>query len=184
MGLFSFIGKAAKGIAHVVGGVAKTAVRIGTIGLRSGLLPVPGSSFLSALLAQKATPMSTTGGKLGSLARLGVSGIRAQSTVRPTAHVPGPAVLRLSPVLPGGAIATSRGPVARPTGAPPATFAGARTATGKRRKARSSSSSRRSSGKRTGRKRSTGRKLKFGSPAWRKKYLGHGKKRGRRKSHR
>lgn len=180
MGLFSFIGKAAKGIAHVVGGIAKTAVKVGTFGLRAGILPVPGGSFLSALLGQKASPMSTTGQKLGSIARLGVTGIRAQSTVRPAAHVPGPSVLRLSPVLPGGAVATARGPVARGTGAPPATFGGARTSKPGRR--RSSSSSRRSSGKRTGRKRSSGRKLKFGSPAWRKKYLGKSKKRGRRKS--
>lgn len=179
MGLFSFIGKAAKGIAHVIGGVAKTAVKVGSIGLRAGLLPVPGGSFLGALLGAKGSPMTTTAGKLGSIARLGVTGIRAQSTVRPSVSVPGPSVLRLSPVLPGGAVATSRGPTARSTGVPPATFGGGKISKpGRRRK---SSSSRRSSGKRTGRKRSTGRKLKFGSPAWRKKYLGHGKKR-RRKS--
>lgn len=77
------------------------------------------------------------------------------------------AILSSSPVMPGGGIATPQGIMAPGGGVPPLTFGkSSRGLGGKKR--------RRRKGKRTttrARRRSTGRKLKFGSPAWRKKYM-------------
>jgi len=73
----------------------------------------------------------------------------------------------LSPVMPGGGVATPSGVVGQMDN-PPRSYA---HRSSRRTKRRSSSSSRSHSTKRRSRKK--GRKLKFGSPAYRKKYLGH-----------
>lgn len=158
MGLFSFIGKAVKAVAGTAlgfipgGGVAKS------------LLGVAGH-----LLAHK-QPMASTGTKLSVAHSYGVPTLRAQ----PRPAIPGagyytPAVLRASPVMPGGGVASPQGIMAPGGGVPPASY-GKSGGGGKRK--RRSSSSRSSSRKRSGKKRgSGGRKLKFGSPAWRKKYM-------------
>ena len=175
MGLFSFVGKAIKGVAKVVGGVAKVA---GGLGL------IPGGGLIgkaAGILLQQKQPMSSTATKIqlrdprvmrGNIAQGGYAGqIRQTYGVRPP-----PAILRASPVMPGGAVATTRGIVAR-SASPPASFAGVSSgSSSKPRKRRKATS--------TGKKRRTrsGRKLKFGSPAWRKKYLGHGKRKRRRRA--
>lgn len=172
MGLFSFVGKA-------LGGIVKTAV---------GFIPGPAGSIARAglgLLSHKGGPGTSSSSKLHILGRyppniargnvtqggygggLVLPGI-AGSTRR---IMPSPAVLRLSPVLPGGAVATKNGPAPR-TSSPPTSYAGSARGTGKRKRSRKRSSAKSS------RKRSS-RKLKFGSPAWRKKYMK--KSRGRRK---
>jgi hypothetical protein len=184
MGLFGFLGKAVKGIGKAVGGVAK----IGLSLAGSGLLPIPGGGLLGkvagGLIAAKrplsnpkmalaGTAISILRGKNpgaspvfggGSLGARGLPVLRAST----------PRLQSNSPVLPGGAIATRAGPVSQ-AGTPPLNFSGSGTVKRKRRK-RSAKRSRASS-----RRRTRGRKLKFGSPAWRKKYLGHGRKRKRRR---
>jgi len=71
------------------------------------------------------------------------------------------AVLKASPVMPGGAVSTPGG-MRPPMVNPPARFSGSgRGGTRKLTRRRKATSS----------PRRKGRKLKFGSPAWRKKYL-------------
>jgi hypothetical protein len=170
VGLFSFVGKAIKGVGKLVGTAAKIA---------GGLGIIPGGGLIgkaaNILLASK-NPMSTTGTKLqlrsptfmrGNVTQGGYGGAARQTFgVRPPA-----AILRASPVMPGGAFATPSGMAPR-SAAPPAAYSGAGGAPKKRRKKTTRSTTKR-------RTRSKGRKLKFGSPAWRKKYLG---KRRRRKA--
>lgn len=182
MGLFSFVGKAVKGIAHIAGGV-----------LRSGLVPLPlggvAGRLLGGLLHAKA-PMGHGQLKL-SIPPLVLRG----KTYRPnvtigTSHgmVTRPTItaIRKSPVLPGGAIAHPRGVIPRPLGLQGS--AAALTASGKpkrrrhRRRSSSASSSSRRSHAGSGKRRTRKRRLKFGSPAWRKKYLGHGRKRRKRRA--
>ena len=74
-----------------------------------------------------------------------------------------------SPVMPGGGVATPWG-VAPQMGAPPAHYGGRGRKT-KRRRAHSTRT--RTRHRASSRKRSGGRKLKFGSAAYRKKYLRH-----------
>lgn len=98
--------------------------------------------------------------------------------VQPGASGPVPStadVLSSTPLMPGGAWATPQGvqPAAGPV--PPLWFGGNGTGGGGRRRKKSKSKARRAT---SSRKRS-GRKLKFGSPAWRKKYLS---KKGARKA--
>ena len=163
MGLFSFVGKAIGKIAGTAlglvpgGGIAKQALKLG-------------GGIVGHLLAHK-QPMSSTGTKLSVAHSYGVPTLRAQ----PRPGIPGsgyrtPAVLRASPVMPGGGVATSQGIMAPGGGLPPASYGGKSGAP--HRKKRKSTSARSSSRKRSGKKRgSGGRKLKFGSPAWRKKYM-------------
>ena len=178
MGLFSFLGKAVKGIGKVVGGVAKLGVGVGLGALKSGLLPVPFGGKVGAIasaLINSKRPMGTPSVKIGLGRGMGTPGIRGQPTggyARPVGYA-GPAVLRLSPVLPGGAVATRSGVAPRSSATPPASFGGSGGTP--KRKRRSTSSGRKRSTKR--RRTTRGRKLKFGSPAWRKKYLGHKRKR-------
>jgi len=75
--------------------------------------------------------------------------------------------LKATPVMPGGAVSTPSGMVA-PMVTPPSDYGGRRSPGGvrPRRKRKATTTTRRRK-----------RKLKFGSPAWRKKYA---KKRGRR----
>lgn len=164
MGFFSFIGK-------VIGGAAKVAANLAT-GNPLGAIKA-GIGTIGSLASHKATS-PTTATKINVLGRFSVPIARGNQTqgmgVTPLMT---PVLRRLSPVLPGGSIATPSGPVPSSASAPPLTYAGQGRGTGKRRRA---STSRRH----TSRKRSSGRRksrLKFGSPAFRKKYLGHGKKR-------
>jgi hypothetical protein len=163
VGLFSFLGKAVGKVAGTAlglipgGGIAKQALKLG-------------GGLVGHLLAHK-QPMSSHGTKLSVAHSYGVPTLRAQP--RPT--FPGlgygtPQVLRASPVMPGGGVATSAGIMAPGGGLPPASYA-AKSGGGRKRK-RKSTSARSSSRKRSGKKRGRGgRKLKFGSPAWRKKYM-------------
>lgn len=162
MGLFSFVGKALKGISKVAGfipGIGGTVSKItGTVG---------------NLLDHKA-PMSTTTAKLSAISRYG-GGAGAQGVVYMRGNAPQgaagalnqPQVLRASPVLPGGAVATASGPMGKAS-SPPRTYGGKRTSS-KRRK--STTRTKRKGG--TTKRRKGTRKLKFGSAAYRKKYLKH-----------
>lgn len=173
MGLFGFIGKAVKGIAGVVGGGLK---------LAGGLGLIPGGGLVGrlagTLLASK-RPMSSP--KLMSPTLSSPQLLRAKSPAMRAAGIlvsrsaSTPRLQQMSPVLPGGAIATRHGPIAA-TGTPPLSYSGSASPTRKRKR-------RKSSRARSGRKRArSGRRLKFGSPAWRKKYLKGGRKRRRRRA--
>jgi hypothetical protein len=162
--LFSFVGKALKTVSKVAGfvpGIGGTISKIAKVG--------------GNLLDHKrpmAKPMLTQ----PQVARGNVTQMGYGYT---------PQVLRATPVLPGGAVSTPSG--IRPAdGKPtPHRFTAAeraqRRAANKvyaremrsqgpmpgRRKKRTAATKRRS----TTRRKSSGRKLKFGSPAWRKKYM-------------
>lgn len=93
---------------------------------------------------------------------------------QPGAEGPLPAtsdVLSSTPTMPGGAWATPDGVIGATSSRPPLWFgAPVPGGSGTRRKRRRSSSKRKAKGSSSKRK-AKGRKLKFGSPAWRKKYL-------------
>ncbi len=175
MGLFGFIGKAVKGVGKLVGGAVKVGLGAATLASKLGL-PIPGGGLVGkiagSLLAAK-RPMSSpkTAGVITAYPTL----LRAKSpmTIVAGRMLSTPRLQQMSPVLPGGAIATRAGPTAA-TAHPPLSFSGAASPTRKRK--RKSSSRARSTTKRKRR----GRKLKFGSPAWRKKYMRKGRKRRRR----
>lgn len=177
MGLFGAIGRA-------IGGVAKGIGKVGGFALKSGLVPIPfggAAGRLAGALIHSKAPMSH------SVLKLHIPPLVARGkTLRPVVrigsvgHVTATA-LRKSPVLPGGAIATTRGPTPRPlTGAAPAGLLGGGTKRRRKRKATRERSMRRKSRSSSGGRRKRSRRLKFGSPAWRKKYLGHGRKRRKR----
>lgn len=160
MGLFSFIGKAVKGVAKIATGALK-------IGGALGILPGGGliGKVAGTLLGAK-QPMSTTALKFAvrspQVMRGNATQAGAGAWTTPTfGYRPPPSVLRLSPVMPGGAVATPSG-IAPRSASPPAAYTGGygRTKPKKRRKSTAKK-----------RRRSSGRKLKFGSPAWRKKYM-------------
>lgn len=157
MGLFSFIGKALKGVSKVAGfipGVGGTISKVtGTVG---------------GLLDHK-KPMNKPMLRDPRLAR--GNAVQSGWGVAMT-----PQVLRGTPIMPGGAISTPSGIVPSRGGAPPLSYAGGsrsrggalRGMTGATRRRKKRSSARRASG----RKRSTsGRRLKFGSAAWRARYM-------------
>lgn len=170
MGFFSFIGKAVKSVAHVVGSVAKVAAPLalgGPLGAVAGKL---GGGLIGSLLHSK-SPMSSTPLKINILgSNRSIPILRAKPGGAPMST---PRIAAASPVMPGGSIATAQGIMAPGGGLPPSTYGGSRSSGGKRR--RRSTSSRKSSRARTTTKRRgrKGRKLKFGSAAYRKKYLGH-----------
>lgn len=188
MGLF---GSIFKGVGKVFGGVAK----LGVGALRSGLIPLPlggtAGRLIGGLLHAK-SPMGHSALKLRIGQPLILRGKSA--TARVTVHtpngirtVPTLTALRRSPVMPGGAVATRSGVASRPMSGP-GLRGGSLTASGKpkrKRRRRASGTSRTSSrgsyssSRKSGRKK---RRLKFGSPAWRKKYLGHGRKRRKRRA--
>jgi len=181
MGLFGFVGKALGGIGKVLGGAVK--IGLGAAKVAGGLGLIPGGGLVGklagTLLAAK-RPMSspklmspTLGYPTLMRAKPGALLPMAQGILKRSVSTP--RLQQMSPVLPGGAIATRSGPTVA-NGVPPLNFSGS-TSTGRKRKKRRSSL-RRSGRKRSGRKR----RLKFGSPAWRKKYLGHGRKRRRRRA--
>jgi hypothetical protein len=165
VGLFSFLGNAVKKIA----GTALGLVPGGNIA--KGVLGVAGQ-----LLSHK-QPMGSAATKYQVARGYGIPTLRAQPRPVLPGGITTAAARRASPVMPGGSIATSAGIMAPGGGLPPASYGGSKSSSGTRRRKRKSSSARRSSRKRSGSKRrSGGRKLKFGSPAWRKKYM---KRRGR-----
>jgi hypothetical protein len=160
-----------KSVAHVVGSVAKVAAPLalgGPLGAVAGKL---GGSLLGSVLHSK-SPMSSTPLKINILGtNRSIPILRAKNG---TAAVSTPRIAAASPVMPGGSVATPLGIMAPGGGVPPASYGG--RATGKSKRKRRSSSSRRSSRARSSSKRRRGsgkRKLKFGSAAYRKKYLGH-----------
>lgn len=169
MGLFGSIGK-------LFGGVAKVALKVAPS-------LIPGGSVVKNLagtalnLLHHKSPMASTPMKINMAGRMPIPILRGQNPMIQTARQSSPAVLRASPVMPGGGIATSQGIMAPGGGLPPATYGGRKGGSGSRkRKHRSRSSSSSSRKRSTGKRKSGGRKLKFGSPAWRKKYM---KRRGR-----
>jgi hypothetical protein len=181
VGIFGSIGRA-------LGGAVKGLTKVATFGLKSGLLPIPfggtAGRLVGGLLHAKAP-----GGHSALKLRLPTITLRAKSaSMRPitagAVRIPTATQLRRSPVMPGGAVATRGGVANRPAVAPMSLGGAGSSRSGgttRRRKKRSASTARRS--RRSSARRRTGRrKLKFGSPAWRKKYLGHGRKKRRRKS--
>lgn len=179
MGLF---GSIFKGIKHAVGG----ALKVGSFALKSGLVPLPfggtAGKLVGSLLHAKA-PMGHSALKL----RLPPLMLRAKSAsmhpiVAGTHRLPTATQLRRSPVMPGGAVATRSGTSNKPDVAPLSLGGGTSSRVGVRKKRRrsGSTSTARKSRSSYGRKHSRRRKLKFGSAAWRKKYLGHGKRKRRR----
>lgn len=164
MGLFSFLGKVAKiGLNVATGNLGGALTQ--TVGLlHSTKAPMSGTPLKLRVLqqygAQIARGNATQAMPGGSAMVNGITGARRPIMTAKT--------IRLSPVLPGGSIATRAGPVAMNGGTPPASYGGGSRSRGRKHR---SASSKRSSSKRSGRKRSGGRKLKFGSPAWRKKYM-------------
>lgn len=181
MGLFSFLGKAIGTVAKVglgiatgnIGGAIATGAQ--SLGLLHGAkAPMSGTPLKTALLLRVRNPQLLRGNQTQSMpGGVRVNGIAGSTRVLNT----NARILRASPVLPGGAVATPSGPAPQSAAAPPTVYRGG----GAKRKKHRSASSRRSSTKRSGKKRSGGGKLKFGSPAWRKKYMKRGSKR-RRKS--
>lgn len=154
MGLFSFVGKALKGISKVAGvipGVGGTVSKI--------------TGFAGGLLDHKRS-MSKPMMRDPRLARGNVtqSGYGVGYT---------PQVLRMTPILPGGAISTPGGIRPSSGGVPPKSFGGGSRSRGGRLRGMTAATGRRkrSSGatKRSGKR--GGRRLKFGSPAWRAKYM-------------
>lgn len=178
MGLFGSIGKA-------LGGAFKGVTKVAGFALKSGLVPLPfggtAGKLVGALLHSKA-PMGHTQLKL-SIPPLVARG----KTLRPvvkigSSSVPTLTALRKSPILPGGAVATRTGVAPRPlSGAAPAGLS-AGGGTKRKRRRKGSASTRRKSRSSSGTKRRRSRRLKFGSPAWRKKYLGHGRRKRRKRA--
>jgi hypothetical protein len=167
MGLFSFIGKAAKAIGGLVGGPVGGVLRAG-----GGLLDHKAATAHTAVKYRAIGAMGT-GARGKTQAPQWNPQVRGVGTS--TQAMPAPRqVFSDTPVMPGGAIATSSGVVPLASGVPPRSFGSSgRAASGRRKKrskTRSASSPKRKSG---------GRKLKFGSPAWRAKYMRKKKRRSK-----
>lgn len=183
MGLFGSIGRA-------LGGAVKGLTKVATFGLKSGLLPIPfggtAGRLVGGLLHAKAP-----GGHNALKLRIPTAVLRGKSvSMKPiqvgNVRLPTATQLRRSPVMPGGAVATRSGVAPRPAVAPLSLGGSASSRVGvrKRRRKSAGTSTRSRSRKYYGRKRTGRRKLKFGSAAWRKRYLGHGRGKRRRKSRR
>lgn len=159
-----FSGSGWRKFKKIVGSVAKV-----------GLSVIPGVGGAAAGIAGKLLNAKKLAGAANIIdkAKTGskILGL-AKREFRSTAEV-----LRASPVMPGGGVATPYGVEPAAYGAyPPGYYGGGMSGftRPKRRKPRKAATKRRSStSKRTSSKkrRSSGRKLVFGSPAWRKKYL-------------
>lgn len=154
MGLFSFIGKAAKAVGGLIGGPVGGALKFG-----------------GGLLDHKSGGPS--GAKVNAIGRLPPMIIRAKApmptsstTVRPGgvsgSYYPRQ-VFSSTPTMPGGAVATPSGVVPAVSPTPPMQYAGSGTRTKRSAPRRKKASSRKTTKRKT--------KLKFGSPAWRKKYM-------------
>jgi hypothetical protein len=160
VGLFGFIGKILKGAAGVAANIA-TGNPIGAV--KAGLGTVGGLLAHKQLGGAHATKINVLGGFRAPYAIPLLRGNATQS-------MPGSArALRQVPIMPGGAISTPSG-MQPASGNPPAHYGGGGSGTHKRKR-RSSSSARSSRSRSGGKRRGGGRKLKFGSPAWRKKYM-------------
>jgi len=122
----------------------------GVAGLAVGLVPGVGG-VAGKLLSSK-------------LGKAGAKGLRAYKRVDSTMQV-----LRASPVMPGGAVSTPGG-MRPPMVTPPRAFRG--SGGGGTRKRKAKPGGHRMKTRAGGRKR----KLKFGSPAWRKKYMRKGRR--------
>jgi len=156
MGLFSAIGKVLKGVSKVAGIIP------GIGGTIKGITGAVGN------LLDSKSPMSGTGAKISALGNTSVAVLRGKTggalwqqmalakMAKPSQSTP--TLQAQSPVLPGGAIATASGGIMNAGGG--TIGAVKRRKPAKRKKAKAKT-----------KKRKT--KLKFGSKAWRKKYLGH-----------
>lgn len=156
MGLFSSIGKALKGIGKVAGfipGIGGTISKIaGTVGGVLDHKKPLSSAFEKARLASKRGGVSVLRGNMpqaGAGSLLTAQGMRG------------------SPVMPGGAVAGTNG-ISAANGTPPRTYGGKSSGRKTTRKAKA-----RPKARKAARRSSSKRKLKFGSAAYRKKYLGH-----------
>lgn len=175
MGLFSALGKLAGGIVRGVGKVAK--VGLGAVKIASSLgVPIPLGGLAGKLAGQILAAKAPMARPAVNVARAGGSAILRAKTpmvffkpgISSTARA-----AQMSPVMPGGAVATPTGIAPASGGTPPLQY-GKRGSSSRKRKRKSTARKRSSSSRRRG-----GRKLKFGSPAWRKKYLSGGKKKRR-----
>lgn len=160
MGLFSFIGKAAKAIGGLIGGPV------------GGVLKGGGS-----LLDHKSGNVS--GAKTQILGRVTQPIARAKAPA-PSSFPTRPGgvpsivprqVFSSTPVMPGGAIATRAGVIPAASATPPMSYGGSSRSTGRSRTKKRTRS--------VGTTRRKSRKLKFGSPAWRAKYMKKGRKKKR-----
>lgn len=164
-----FSGSGWKKFKKVVGGVVKVGLSVipGVGGVAGGLA----GKLLNAKKLAGASAIidkAKTGGKIFNIAK---------GQFRSTAQV-----LRASPVMPGGSVATPYGPQSAPEGAfPPGYYGGGLSGFVKPKRRKPRKKAKPALRKRvTTRRKSTGRKLKFGSQAWRKKYLNKPKKRKRK----
>lgn len=151
----------------------------GVLSIATSVIPGVGG-VAGKLLASKGT--------LGGIARTANKGFLVSKAIRrgKTVASMGPfvagltastaAVLKASPVMPGGGIAGPGGVAPAPAGAPPRTFGGSGGT--RRRKKRRAGALR--TAMRT-RRKARRRLPKFGSPAWRKKFKLDGQKRRRRR---
>lgn len=159
-----FSGSGWKKFKKAIGGVAKIGLSV-IPGVGGAVGGVAAKLLNSKKLAGASNIIdkAKTGGKLFNIAK---------GQFRSTAQV-----LRMSPVMPGGSVATPYGVAPAPEGAyPPGYYGGGLSGfvKPKRRKPRKAGVKKRvTSRRRTSSKKrtSSGRKLTFGSPAWRKKYL-------------
>lgn len=163
MGLFSFIGKAAKAVGGLIGGPVGAVLKGGgsLLDHKSGNV----SGAKTQILGRVTQPIAR-----------GKAPTPSSFPARPggVATVVHPQVFSSTPVMPGGAIATRGGVVPAASATPPMQYSG--SGGGGPRRTRTSRKAKRSTGRR---KTSSGRKLKFGSPAWRAKYMKKGRKKKR-----
>jgi hypothetical protein len=164
MGLFSTLGK-------IVGSVVSLVPGVGSI---VGGIIAKGGELLDAKKSMNHIQPLPVAVRDASrmITGMGVSGMGsfAMPILRSST-----AIMRGSPVLPGGAVATPMGPQAQHTGAPARSFGrkGAQKRSHAKRARRGAKRASTRVSHRTGAARTRGRKLKFGSAAYRKKYLRH-----------
>lgn len=155
MGLFSTLGK-------IVGGVVSLVPGVGS--LVGGIIAKGGQLLDAKKSMSRVMPMPVAVRDASRMIR-GQSFSGLGSTAFPVLRS-STAIMRASPVLPGGAVAGRFGPQAQ-SSALPASFGGER---GQKRRHAKRSRRRATAAKR----RAPRKKLRFGSPAWRKKYLYRG----------
>jgi hypothetical protein len=153
MGLFSTLGKIVGGVVSLVPGVGSL---VGGIIAKGGqLLDAKKSMNRVAPLPVAVRDASRLISSMGSTG----FGMNAMPVLRTSM-----AKMRASPVLPGGAVAGRFGPQAQTGSALPASFGG----TGSQKRRHAKRSRRRAT---AAKRRAPRKKLRFGSPAWRKKYM-------------
>lgn len=146
MGLFSTLGK-------IVGGVVSLVPGVGS--LVGGIIAKGGQLLDAKKSMSRIAPMPVSRRDASRM-------IRGSSFTFPVLRS-STAILRASPVLPGGAVAGRFGPQPQSVGLP-ASFGGER---GQKRRHAKRSRRRATAAKR----RAPRKKLRFGSAAWRKKYM-------------